>query len=374
MFGGSGMAGRWIEWMTGSFGDRVEIVGLVDVVPDILKKQANALGLDDSQLFTNAKEAIANCRADFVGVATPPQFHEEAVVAALQAGLPVITEKPIANTLDAAKRMVDATDGAGLPCAVIQNYRYEPNKQEVVRIRDEGRLGRLQHILGRYACDYRKVGSWGKEWRHTMDFGLLFEGSVHHFDMLRFLSGGDCETLVGFGWNPEWSSFEHFSSGMYLMKMSNGTHAFYEGNSSAAGITNCWHDEYYRAEFEEGSVEVWGRDQVSLTRVGQNRKRYRAPKMKWDNHKHLFAEYLDWLDGRPSIGHTNPGQHSELRHGDRRHGNHARRPAETDRRLYIDEHRLRFFRPASGVYNKPRGRRRPDSQPRANGRRGNRLS
>ena len=84
---------------------------------------------------------------------------------------------------------------------------------------------------------------------------------------------------------------------MYLMKMSNGTHAFYEGNSSAAGITNCWHDEYYRAEFEEGSVEVWGRDQVSLTRVGQDRKRYRAPKMKWDNHKHLFAEYLDWLDG-----------------------------------------------------------------------------
>ena len=41
-----------------------------------------------------------------------------------------------------------------------------------------------------------------------MNFSLLFEGPIHHFDMLRFLSGGDCETLMGFGWNPEWSSSE----------------------------------------------------------------------------------------------------------------------------------------------------------------------
>ncbi len=299
MFGGSGMAGRWVDWITGSFGDRAEIVGLVDVAPDVLESQGERLGLDSSQRFTDTATALASCEADFVGVATPPQFHEQAVVGALEAGMPVITEKPIADTLESARRMVDAADRTGLPCAVIQNYRYEPNKQEVVRLRESGELGRLQHVIGRYACDYRQPSSWGKQWRHDMDFGLLFEGSVHHFDMLRFLSGGDCETLVGFGWNPEWSSFRHFSSGMYLMKMSNGVHTFYEGNSSAAGITNCWHNEYYRAEFEEGSVEVWGTDQVAITRVGQDHETYRAPTLTWDNHQHLFAEFLDWLDGGP---------------------------------------------------------------------------
>ena len=299
IFGGSGMAGRWVDWCTGNFGDRVEIVGLVDVVQDVLDKQGAALGLTPDRLFTDTDEAIDAVEADFAGVATPPQFHEQAVVAALEAGMPVITEKPISNELDSARAMVAAADRTGLPCAVIQNYRYEPNKQELVRIRDEGRLGRLQHIIGRYACDYRKMGSWGKEWRHTMDFGLLFEGSVHHFDMLRFLSGGDCETLTGFGWNPEWSSFDHFSSGMYLMKMTNGTHTFYEGNSSAAGVTNCWHNEYYRAEFEEGTVEVVDRDQVTITRVGEAPEPYTAPPLQWDNHNHLFAEFLDWLDGGP---------------------------------------------------------------------------
>jgi predicted dehydrogenase len=299
MFGGSGMAGGWIKRLTENFSDRVKIIGLVDVLPDVLKQQADTLGLADNQLFQSTEEAIANCKADFAGVALPPQFHKNAVISALDAGMPVITEKPIADTLESANEMVAAANRSGLPCGVIQNYRYEPNKQELVRIREEGRLGRLQHILGRYACDYRKFGSWGKDWRHTMDFGLLFEGSVHHFDMLRFLSGGDCETLVGFGWNPEWSSFKHFSSGMYLMKMDNGVHTFYEGNSTAAGITNCWHNEYYRAEFEEGSVEVWGKEDVTITRVGQDSEHYLAPELPWENHDHLFAEFLDWLEGGP---------------------------------------------------------------------------
>ena len=300
MFGGSGMAGGWINRLTKNFSDRVEIIGLVDVLPDVLKKQAWALGLEENQLFESAEDAVANCKADFAGIAVPPQFHKHAAICALEGGLPVITEKPIADSLESANEMVSAANRTGLPCGVIQNYRYEPNKQELVRIREEGRLGRLQHIVGRYACDYRKLGAWGKDWRHTMDFGLLFEGSVHHFDMLRFLSGGDCETVVGFGWNPEWSSFDHFSSGMYLMKMDNGVHTFYEGNSTAAGITNCWHNEYYRAEFEEGTVEVWGKEDVTISRVGQEPEHYLAPELDWDNHDHLFAEFLDWLDGGPA--------------------------------------------------------------------------
>ena len=63
--------------------------------------------------------------------------------------MPVICEKPIADTLDAAKAMVHTAQKTGLPCAIIQNYRYADNKQELIRIRDEGRLGRLQHIVGK---------------------------------------------------------------------------------------------------------------------------------------------------------------------------------------------------------------------------------
>lgn len=297
MFGGGGMAGGWISRLTENFGDRVRIVGVVDVSEEILERQGKELGLGDDQLFTDYREALDKVKADFVGISTPPQFHRPMTVAALEAGMPVICEKPIADTLEAAKAMVEAAQRTGRPCSIIQNYRYAPNKQEVRRIVDEGRLGRLQHVVGRYACNYRKYASWGKGWRHDMDFALLFEGSIHHMDMLRFLSRGDCETLVGFGWNPEWSSFRHLSSGMYTLRMNNGVHCFYEGNSSAAGIMNCWHREYYRLELEEGTVEIADGDWVRIHRAGQDAEQYDAPPLEWNGHDYLFNEFLDWLDG-----------------------------------------------------------------------------
>ncbi len=195
MIGGSGMAGGWINNFRSNFGDRIDIVGLADVKENVLKSQGEALGLNSSQLFTDFNEACASVKADFCGVATPPPFHSPAAIAAMENGMPVICEKPIADTLDAAKAMVRTSQKTGLPCAIIQNYRYANNKQELVRIREEGKLGRIQHIVGRYACDYRRYLSWGVDWRHDMDFSLLFEASVHHLDMLRFLSGGNCETL-----------------------------------------------------------------------------------------------------------------------------------------------------------------------------------
>lgn len=303
MIGAGGMAGGWINRFVTRFGDRIKIVGLVDVNEKVLRAQGQALGLGDDRLFTDYMEAMGKVKADFCGISTPPQFHSPQAIAAMERGMPVICEKPIADTLDAAKAMVRTARKTGLPCAIIQNYRYAPNKQELVRIREEGRLGRLQHIVGRYACDYRKYGTWAA-WRHDMDFGFLFEGSVHHIDMLRFLSGGNCETLIGFGWNPEWSSFKHYSSGMYLMRMHNGIHVLYEGNSSAAGITNCWHGEYYRAEFEKGTVEVAHGAEMKIHRAGQEVQIYEAPAIPLNGHDHLFDEFLNWLDGgEPSVTH-----------------------------------------------------------------------
>ena len=81
------------------------------------------------------------------------------------------------------------------------------------------------------------------------------------------------------------------------MKMDNGVHTAYEGNSSAAGITSCWHREYYRLEFEEGTVEIGAGDEVRIYRVGQEVEVYAAPAMEWEGHHYLFKEFVDWLEG-----------------------------------------------------------------------------
>ena len=298
MIGGSGMAQVWLKNFTDNFSDRIKVIGLCDVNQEVLDRSAKMLGLAKEALFTDFNEACAKVRADFCGIVIPPQFHSPAAIAAMENGMPVICEKPIADTMEAAKTILHTSQKTGLPCTIIQQFRYVPNKQELVRIREEGRLGRLQHIVGRYADDYQRFVS--KERPHRR---LLFEGCIHHFDMLRFLSGADCETLMGLGWSPEWSSFDHWSSGFYLMRMTNGMHTSYEGNSSAAGMTTSWHS-YYRAEFEQGTVEIDDSEQVTIHRIGSKPKRYKAPKIARFGHAHLFDEFLNWLDdGSSSVTH-----------------------------------------------------------------------
>ena len=75
MIGVSGMAGGWIGRMTERLGDRIQIVGLVDVNEEVLAVQGAKLGLVADQLFADYKEACAKVQADFCGIATPPQFH-----------------------------------------------------------------------------------------------------------------------------------------------------------------------------------------------------------------------------------------------------------------------------------------------------------
>ena len=69
MIGGSGMAGGWIRNFVDNFSDRIKIIGLADVLPDVLEQQGEALGLSENQLFTDFNEACATVKADFCGVA-----------------------------------------------------------------------------------------------------------------------------------------------------------------------------------------------------------------------------------------------------------------------------------------------------------------
>lgn len=302
MIGASGMAGIWIKNFQDNFRGRVKIIGLCDVDEEVLAKGGQVLGLRKDRLFIDFNEACEKVNADFCGIAIPPKLHSPAAIAAMENGMPVICEKPIADTLEAAKAMLHTSQATGLPCAIIQQFRYAPNKQELVRIREQQQLGRLQHIVCRYADDYRRFMSDGKAHRR-----LLFEGCIHHFDMLRFLSASDCETLMGFGWSPEWSGFDHWSSGIYLMRMTNGVHTCFEGNSSAKGSTTSWHS-YYRAEFERGTVEIDGSERVVIHGDKKKTKNYTAPKIAFAGlsgkpvgdfwgHVYLFDEFLRWLDG-----------------------------------------------------------------------------
>jgi len=303
MIGAGGMAGAWIRHFFPAFRERTEIVGLVDVAEEPLRSSGDFLGLPESHRFREMAEAFARVEADYCTIVIPPAFHKDAVLQAVARKMPILSEKPIADTWEACLEIYRAVTGAGLPMQVVQNYRYTPRIMTIQQAIRDGRIGAVRTITSRFAADYRERNSWGK-FRHEIPHTLLVEGSVHHFDQIRNLSGGDCRQIGGWEWRPPHPSFDGECCALYVMQMTNGTRAQYEGNCLEAGWQNSWHQEYYRVEGENGALVV-DRDNVVrlLTHTagrGLQVDDLAPVRAQWEGHQAIIDQFLTWMEGGPA--------------------------------------------------------------------------
>ena len=302
LLGAGGMADVYIHTFLPRFAGRLEVVGLVDVNEAVLAAAGDVLGLPAERRFTDMAAAFATVEADFCLIVIPPAFHRQAVLHAVERGLPILSEKPIADTWAACLDIYRAVTAADLKMQVVQNYRYNAPMLTMRSVLRAGSLGRINYVVGRFTADYRVSGSWGAPFRHQIPHALLVEGAVHHFDMLRNLCGADCARVAGWEWNPAWSSAQGEFCALYTLAMTNGVHAAYEGSGTAAGEQNTWHQEYYRAECEQGTVAV-GHDGVVRTyrreRGALTMEEIVPVAPAYQGHTWIIDEFLTWLDGGP---------------------------------------------------------------------------
>ncbi len=303
MVGAGGMASAWIRSFYPGFNDRHEIVALADINAEVLHSAGDFLELPRDQRYTDMETAFAEVDADYCTIVIPPAIHKDAVMLAVERKMDILSEKPIADTWSACVDIYNAVSKAGLKMHVIQNYRYSSRMLTMRQVLRDGELGRINYIQGRFAADYREYGAWGA-FRYDIPHTLLVEGAVHHFDMMRNLSGGDCRTIAGWEWNRPWSSFQGDCCAMFLLDMTNGVKAAYEGSCLGAAKQNSWHQEYYRAECEGGAVAI-GKDGV--TRIyrhtpgtGMRVEDVKPVVPEHDGHRWLINEFLEWLDGGPA--------------------------------------------------------------------------
>ncbi|HEV7214128.1 MAG TPA: Gfo/Idh/MocA family oxidoreductase [Chloroflexota bacterium] len=93
--------------------------------------------------FGSVEALLASGVADTIFINTPPGAHRAAAVAAAQAGLAVICEKPLADSAAAAKEIADAVAAAGVASAVHFTYRGVAGTRMVARLLEQGAIGRL---------------------------------------------------------------------------------------------------------------------------------------------------------------------------------------------------------------------------------------
>jgi predicted dehydrogenase len=126
--------------------------------------------------YGNSGRLLADHGPDAVIVASTDETHAELALAALAAGAHVLVEKPIARQLDEAKAMCHAAERAGRVLVTVCNKRYAPAYAEAKRLLDGGRVPRPSLLDAKFTLGYGYVD-------------LLESGTVHMFDLTRFLLG-----------------------------------------------------------------------------------------------------------------------------------------------------------------------------------------
>ena len=107
---GCGGMGSWhAEKMSKYMNDRMELVGIYDINPE-KNKEAEEKGW---HAFSSQEELLDDDRIDFVVVATPNDFHHDIVIAALEAGKNVMSEKPVTMSSELLDDMIKASERTG---------------------------------------------------------------------------------------------------------------------------------------------------------------------------------------------------------------------------------------------------------------------
>jgi predicted dehydrogenase len=164
---------------------------------------ARTLGFDEAA--TDWRDVVGRPDIDLVDICTPGDSHAEIAIAAARAGKAVLCEKPLANSVRDAERMLAAVRKAGVAHMVCHNYRRAPAVMLARQIIAAGQLGEIRHFRGAYLQDWINDPAFPLVWRldrTKAGSGALGDIGAHVVDLARFLVGeialvsGDLRTFV----------------------------------------------------------------------------------------------------------------------------------------------------------------------------------
>lgn len=293
--GMGGMGNTWMRTVTES--PDVEYAGFVEVNENTAAKQAEKYGVDGGTIYKTLQEALAAGKVNAVINVTPPQFHREVSCTALEAGVPVLSEKPLADSIEAARDIVRTANRTGVLHVVAQNYRYRPATQALRRVLASGQMGPVTGVTVEF---YRGPHFGG--FREQMAYPLIVDMSIHHFDLMRFFLGADPVTIIGRSWNPPWSWFRGDAVASVTIDFAGtaanpaGVHLAYNGSWCSQGKDTTWNANWH-FDCERGTVRMQ-EDQITTQRKGEDSVPVAAEPMARESQAYLLHEFYEAVMNR----------------------------------------------------------------------------
>jgi myo-inositol 2-dehydrogenase/D-chiro-inositol 1-dehydrogenase len=158
-----------------------EVTALTDADP--ARAETVASEVPDARVFQSGRELIRDDAVDAVVVASWGPTHEEFVLAAIEQGKPVFCEKPLAPTVDACQRILDAELAHGRRLVQVGFMRrYDAGYQAMKRTIDDGTIGAPLMVH----CAHRNAATPARGFTSEM---LITDAAIHEIDLVRWLLG-----------------------------------------------------------------------------------------------------------------------------------------------------------------------------------------
>lgn len=289
----------------------VDVVAAVDVDEDALSNATDpdGIGLSADRCYTEPEAAMREHEADAVAIVVPPQFREELVTLALEHDLDIVSEKPLADSMAGALRIVAAVEDADAKMGITMSHRFRRDVSSLRNRLRSGKVGAVDYFYGRYAVNARSRGSWAGERLYDLEtHPLLVDGAIHHLDLLADLAGDRAKTVFCTAWNPSYSDFVGDPNAVVQLVMENDTSIVYEGLNTAATTLNGWWSEHIRANGAEETLVLddgalhrlpYERDAegcLGATTIESGEELDLENREKWGN-TWLIQRFADWCEG-----------------------------------------------------------------------------
>ncbi len=228
----------------------IAIVGLVDLDGDRAKARAREYELEGVATGTNLDAMLDQTKPDAVFDVVVPAARRDVAFSAFSHHCHLLTEKPLADSPENARAIVERARQAGRVHAVVQNRRYVANVRRIRRFLDSGAIGAPTSIHADFFVAPH-FGGFREEMRHV----LLLDMAIHTFDAARYMVNGDPRRAFCLEWEPANSWYTQGSSAAAVFEFGGGRVFTYRGSWCADGFRTSW-EAGWRIVGTRGSI-LW---------------------------------------------------------------------------------------------------------------------
>ena len=180
---------------------QVEITAIWNRTRSRAEKLAETTGLEASVVRDEWQSMLQHDEVDVVSIVTAPQLRLEPVRMALEKGIHLLVEKPIATTTAIGREMVAMAQSSESLCAVCFTWRYKPSNMAARRLIQDGSVGSVSHYSSawRFSIPSALRNTAVRPFINEANggHGMLGENGSHQFDMFTFLTGESVDQLTG---------------------------------------------------------------------------------------------------------------------------------------------------------------------------------